>query len=334
MLYPTRYVKERDTVQWHLIKKPAGKEVGQSLTPDHYGGPAGFREVGPGTLESATAILGYCGEVETRLGTKSRLQQYPKYSYSKAEIERPPLEASIGSATSGLNILGRATTSLTASFKPRKGLIDAHKEAKDMSYFEILARTEAEPLILFETEKGNEQAWMVPQLSVILDLLNLWIFHEGEEEVKGKVEYAKLDPDGGAQAKEVLQNRDYANKILIKRTLNSEADICIGDMVKQIYGQILMRATKDAESKEGARGTWSMGRTGIRGWDCLELTYLGGSIARRRVFHPTAHKLFPITTPCWMPLTKVIPVLFGQHMGELITPKQTDQVCRHWYPLP
>jgi hypothetical protein len=333
-LYPTRYIEEGNTIQWHLTKKPTGKVVGQSLTPDHYGGPAWFREVDLVTLVSATAILGYCAEVEIRLGTESRLQQYQKYSYSKAKIEHPPPEASIGSTSLGFSLLGRATASLTASFKPRKGLIDAQKEAKDMSYFEVLARTETEPVILFETEGGNERAWMVPQLSLILDLLNFWIFRTGEEEIKKKVKYAKLDSDGGAQAKEVLQDRNYVNEIVIKHILEGEPDIRIGDMVKQIYGQILKRTTKDAESDEGARGTRSIGRTGIRGWDLLELTYLGGSVARRRDVQPTAHGLRSGTMPCWMPLAKMIPVLFGQHMGELMTPKQTDQVCRHWYPLP
>lgn len=39
---------------------------------------------------------------------------------------------------------------ITAAFKLRKGLKDSLKEVKEMSYTEVLSRTEVEPVILFE----------------------------------------------------------------------------------------------------------------------------------------------------------------------------------------
>jgi len=126
-LYPTAYFEETNTVQWHLLRKPTGEEPSQALAPDHHGGPDWLRTISLETLESATAVLGYCSEVVIQLGTKSRLSQYRRYRSSKARIERPRPEASISGASFAASLLGRASATISATFKPRKGLKDARK---------------------------------------------------------------------------------------------------------------------------------------------------------------------------------------------------------------
>lgn len=221
------------------------------------------------------------------------------------------------------------TGQFAAAFKARKGLRDAQASEKEMSYTDVLDRTEVEPVILFETEEGNERAWMVPQLCVILDLFNFWASRKGLDDIR----YARRGPNGGAEARAILADPEYANRVAIPKILHSESDILIGDVVKQIYGRMRKRMAANAESDEGARGTIRLGRAGIVGWDWLELTNLAWTITRRREARP-ARQILPNIKPCWMPLTKIVPIFFGQHMGELITPARPSEVCRHWHPIP
>lgn len=322
-LYPTAYNKEQNTVQWHLIPKTAEDE-NQAFAPDSGGGPGWLRNVSLDTLESATAVLGYCGDVVIRLGTESRVSDYEKYRFSRANIERPRPEASVGSASASIGWRG-SSASVAAQFKTRKGLSVAVREAKKLSYRELLDHAEVEPVILFETERGREKAWLVPQLSVILDLLNLWACRNGISGIK----YAAPGPDGGAQAKKVLGNSDYAKKELVAKILDNDPEVSVAYKVKQIYGQIQQRIKKNSESDQGARGTFTVGKEAIGGWDLLEVAGLSPSVSERRNLLPDKEE-----TPCWKLLTKQVAIFSGQGMGELITPARTDEVCRHWYPIP
>ncbi|KAK7931227.1 hypothetical protein PG985_001939 [Apiospora marii] len=328
-LYPTLHVSESQTVQWHLSAKSPGLDHDQAVIPDHDGGPKWLRDIDFKTLEAATAILGYCSEVEIRLATKSRLSHYDRYKYARANIEDPNPEAYLSGISFGANLLGKVTTTLTTSFKPRKALTEELRKTKDKSYKDILKSSSKDSVILFETQDGNERAWMVPQLSVILDLYNFWAHQNGIE-----MRFARLGSDGSANAKAVLEDGEYANKVIQKKTLPKEEDITVGDKIKQIYGCIQKCITKDRTSESGARGTANIGHTPLPGWDWLELTGMGSNISHRRDARPKSHGIRYHPKPDWLPLTKFVPVFLGQDMGELITPAQRHPVCRHWHPLP
>jgi hypothetical protein len=170
----------------------------------------------------------------------------------------------------GFSALGFVTGQFAAAFKPRKALRDAYALEKDMSYTEVLDRTKVKPVILFKTEEGNERAWMVPQLCVILDLFNFWASRKGLENIR----YTKPGANGGAEARAILADPEYANRVAIPKILQTESDILIGDVVKQIYSRMQKRMANNAKSDEGAKGALKLGRAGIVSWDLLELTDL------------------------------------------------------------
>jgi hypothetical protein len=93
---------------------------------------------------------------------------------------------------------------------------------------------------------------------------------------------------------------------------------------------MVRRSLKNSGSGEGAKGTIQLGRSGIVGWDWLELTYdeAHENVERREISG------FP--KPCWMPFANLVPVFFGQNMGYLIAPVPgpENQLCRHWDPIP
>ncbi|KAK1758867.1 serine/threonine protein kinase [Echria macrotheca] len=330
-IYPTGHVEDSDVVQWHLVRKENpladNGHRNTSAAPDSGGGPRWDKSISLSTLQSAKAVLGYCAKVLIQLGTEDRRKYHADLRPSQAPIERPPPEASVGGATLGVNFLGFANMGTSTAFKTRNGLRRAKEPAKELNYLEILRVAESEPVILFDTEPGNERAWMVPQISLILELFNIWAETAGIEDIH----YAKASADGGAEARAILADLDYARRVVGKKALESDAERQVGDVIKGIYGRIQQCMKINAESDIGARGTKRLGSTGVVGWDWLELTDLSWTITYRREVLSTPNSF---AKPCWLPFTQVVPVFFGTGLGELMVPARKAEVCRNWSPLP
>ncbi len=332
ILYPTDYFVDTNTVQWHLVTNTESAGLGRDCSPNDISGSRWVRIADLETLRCAVAILGYCGEAAILLGTEGRKTQYPRFRYSRSSFENPPPEASIGTVTAGIGVLGFGTAQATGTLKYRKGLADAMSLAQDITYQEILNYAENDPVIIFETEPGNERAWLVPRLSVILDLLNYWAGQNRDTDAA--ILYALALPDGGRASKEVLREREYAKTVLIRPTLD-DTGVRVGEIVKRLYGQMQRREEACAKSERGAQGTAEFGRYSLLGWDLRELVE-PPVVVRRRWINPHVTDVSPniAVTPCWLPLTRVIPVYFGQGLGELITPVRPDDVCELWRPIP
>jgi hypothetical protein len=274
-------------------------------------------------LSEASAVLGYCGEVEVQLGTASRLDDFRQFKYSLASSESPPLEISLSSLTASLGFNG-ATVGTTGTFKFRAGLKVAREEAKEKEYIEVLDDAEKELAILFETSPGQERAWMVPQLSLILELFNFWAFKRGLQDIH----YARPGPNDGSGARSVLEDEEYINRPAIKKMIPSDKGLCIGDIIKRIHNRIERRTVENSTARDGSKGTIKLGNSGIVGWDWLELAGAPSLSDRRGIPN------FP--EPCWMPFTQNlnIPFFMGQNLGQIITPVTPDELCGQWYPIP
>jgi len=351
-LYPTAYIQSHNTIQWHLESKGGhleDREHDHAIAPDSGGRPKWERISDLKTLRSATAILGYCNEVKIQLGTAERVQYFDDLRASLSHIERPPQEASGGSVGAGFNVMGFVNGTFSKTFKPRNGLKRAKESAKELDYTQVLNITEKESVVLYDTEPGNERAWMVSELPLILELFNFWAFRNGVADIK----YAKPGPNGGAEAKSVLADLQYAKRIVVPKILDSESNQQIGDIIKGIYGRIQQCRKEDAGSDAGAREVTRLGRTPIVGWDLLDLTDLCPTTSYRREAgrhlgqqrrhqeqnsSDTTGASGSLTSssgqPCWLPFTTIVPVFFGQSMGELFIPARPHEVCRQWYPIP
>ena len=69
VLYATHYFEKDNIVQWHLRKKSKEKRRDQALRPNHGSKLVWARELSIEILSEATAVLGYCSQVEVQLGT-------------------------------------------------------------------------------------------------------------------------------------------------------------------------------------------------------------------------------------------------------------------------
>jgi len=323
VLYATGYFAQQNTVQWHLRKKYTGKERDPALRPDHYSGPTWVRHLSIETLSEATAILGYCGNTEVQLGTASRVEHFAQYEYSLASLEKPPPEISLSTLTASLGYKGSGL-SASGTWRLRSGLQVAREKTKDKEYIEVLDDAEKDLAILFETSPGQERAWMVPQLSLILELFNFWAFKKGLQDIH----YAEPGSNDGSGARKVLEDEMYINRPALKKLIPSDKGLCFGDIIKRIHNRIEKRTVVNFTGKDGSRGAIKLGNSGIFGWDWLELAGAPSISDRRGI--PNMRE------PCWIPFTQnlKVPVFMCQNLGQLITPVNKEQLCDHWCPIP
>ncbi|PNP80468.1 hypothetical protein FNYG_06067 [Fusarium nygamai] len=332
-LYPTSYKThpgQQPVIQWHLKEKTLDDDGDRdpAIPPDRDGGPLWTKIPVYETLRTSITVLGYCEKALVQLGTETRRQYHNEPQYSLAKVEKPNIEASLNSLTLGSSA-GGAKAEGTIGFKMRKGHWRELEEKKELSYKQVLRISQNKPVIIYDTQRLNERAWMVSELSMILELFNIWAQQEG---LRG-IQYATASADGGAAAFNVLANRSYSERIAIEKMADEDpSDIKISGIIKRLYGRIHKTRSINTGSDEGAPGTLSLGRCTIKGWDWLELVDgFERSTSQRRQVH--ASRIFG-SQPCWLPFTKFIPVFFAHEVGDLIVPEQPDQVCRQWSPLP
>ncbi|KAG9503283.1 hypothetical protein J7337_006126 [Fusarium musae] len=323
-LYPTSYKThpgQQPVVQWNLKEKALDDDGDRdpAIAPDRDGGPLWTKIPDYKTLRTSIAVLGYCEKALVQLGTEARRQYHNEPQYSRAEVERPNIEASLTSLTVGSSA-GGAKAEGSIGFKMRNGLKRDVEEKKELSYKQVLRISQNKPVIIYDTQRQNERAWMVSELSMILELFNIWAQQEG---LRG-IQYATASADGGAAAFNVLANRSYSERTAIEKMADEDpSDIKISGIIKRLYGRIHKTRSINTSSDEGAPGTLSLGRSTIKGWDWLELVdgFERSTSQRRQVY---ASRIFG-SQPCWLPFTKFIPVFFAHEVGDLIVPEQPDQ---------
>jgi hypothetical protein len=348
-LYPTALIQAEygNVIQWHLEdKRSRNHEPPETdAVVAEVERPKMENITNVELLQSAQAILGYCGNVQVQLGTESRRPFHQDPLRCLASFERPPAELSGGTIGVGVNMAGFVNANSTAAWKTRKGLRIGKEEAEKLDYETVLDTTQNEQVILYDTESQNERAWMVSELSLILELFNIWAFAKGIQDIR----YANPISDGGAAARAVLdpENNDYFQRVVVQARLDSEKDQKVGDIIKRIYAQIQRRREEDTDSDATARGVRRLGSTGIIGWDWLDLTDLSSTTSYRREFgygvreqrrrllrNPWNRSPRPGNHPSWALFTEFVPVFFCQSVGEIITPANPNQLCRNWYPIP
>jgi hypothetical protein len=125
-------------------------------------------------------------------------------------------------------------------------------------------------VILLETAAGEESAWMVPKLSVVLELSNFWAFGRGLRDI----EYADPRCKDGSEAYRILENLDYVNR-LVPKIYDTDQESSICKIVMRICNR-MDRCRHQKEEGESLKGglSFNLGNAGIlcRGW--LELVVL------------------------------------------------------------
>lgn len=337
LIYPTRHMQAANEVQWHLVKKTSENRASVTFTPYLNQGLPWITDVDPTTLGSATAILGYCEKVRITLGTEFRMEQYKQYISSGTGVESPPAEAVLTNINVGVTAGGgpvRGNAAITAGLVYAKGLVEKIQENEQIVFTDMLNQTAKQPVILFETDPGEERAWMVPKLAVILDIYNFWAFRQGGSARKA-MRFADAGFDAGENAKKVLEDERYVNLVVQKKLHKDDKNTTVGDVIRKIFRGLCKLELKNAEANDSSQPIKvRLGRQPVPGWDLLDLVD-GGIVSYRRNVVSNTGTSWPLSEkPSWLPLTKSAPLLAMQGLGQVIIPDHEGQVCRNWDPVP
>ncbi|KAK3389159.1 hypothetical protein B0H63DRAFT_518403 [Podospora didyma] len=312
-LYPTAYIKDHNTIQWHLVSKGRLSEGSDdhSIAPDSGERPGWERISNLDTLTRSTEILGYCSNVQIQLGTAARVQYHNNILPSLSTVERPPVEIAGGSGTVGFSMFG-FTASKSGTWRPRKAQ-QVSRDSKELDDYAM---------------------------------------RRGLQDIK----YAEPWPDGGAEVRRVLAgdpqalDYSYSNREAVEKVLESNKGKQIGNIIEQIWGSIQKIKIENGRSDLGSCGIFPLGRTGLAGWDWLELADLALPTISKQELVPrdvprvgkTRREVMEIAggtprlkdPPSWVAFTKTVPIFLGRDLGELITPTRPAEVCRQWHPMP
>jgi hypothetical protein len=308
LLYPVS--KSGNVIKWHF--DPSGK----SAVPPPYNF---LRIESVQTFTESMHVVGFAARSEVRLGTRRRTHDYARMCSVLGSIERgrPEIALDAFNAT-----IGKAPASATASMKVKfPSTLRATVEPQRRRYDEIVKKTKDQAVILYDC--GHQRgAWLVPQLSVILDLVYYRMFKERWGEPP---KHAKACADGGAAAAETLKDPlVYLHKL--SSILEDNSDFRIMDLVKEIYEAMLKRRILH---EAPAGGSLMLHRERLHGWDLLEIADAPDQSFRREIeVHQTTSRAIA-QYPSWLPLTQHIPVYLGQDLGHVISIGNQPLPMRH-----
>jgi hypothetical protein len=307
LLYPVS--RSQDVITWHF--DTSGK---RAIPPADQ-----FLRVGSEdefTL-ALTHLVGFAPQSEIRLGTRHR--NYARMRPVTGCIERGRPEVALDAFSTAF---GKAPATVTVGLKVKfPSTLRATVNPQQRRYDDIVKKTKDQAVILYDC--GHQRgAWLVPQLSVILDLVYYRMFKEQWGEPP---KHAHACANGGAAAAEILRNPlVYLHKL--SPILEDSCDFRIMDLVKEIYEAMLKRRILH---EAPAGGSLMLHRERLHGWDLLEIADAPDQSFRREieVHQTTSHAIAQY--PSWLPLTQHIPVYLGQDLGHVISVGNQPLPMRH-----
>ena len=316
VLYPTNRDDIRKTIKWHYATSDA------AMTPPQDGTWLRLRET---DLQGMVHILGFTPEVVVLLGTKDRSRQHCTMQASSARKEKDSwsfdwdgITAQAGFSGSGLSLpfkfVRRKAQKATPSAKP--------------TYDQVIHHTVRDPVIIFDTAQDQGTAWLVPKLSLILDLTLFQIekkgwFRDLDDDLKTAL-FAKPHWNGGHAAREVLDNYARANTTLALSSDDGQA-IAVKDLVKEIFAAMTARAQLD-QLYPSSQTTLSRCAL-LTGWDLLELTNPIRFSKRLQVDLNKGDR--NRSTPTWLQFANQVSVFLCDNIGEIMKSVQPPCPASH-----
>jgi hypothetical protein len=309
LLYPVS--QSRRIIRWHF--DTSGKHA---VPPSDQILPVRSEEEYASAL---THLVGFASQSEIRLGTKQRTRDYARMRSVSGCVERGRPEVALDGFSAAF---GKAPATATVGVKVKfPSTLRATIDPRKRRYDDIFKKTKDQAVILYDC--GHQRgAWLVPQLSVILDLV---YYRISKEQWGGPPKHANACADGGAAAAEVLKSPlVYSHKL--STILEDNSDFRIMDLVKEIYEAMFKRHTLH---EAPAGGSWNLHRERLHDWDLLEIADAPDQSFRQEIeVHLTSSRAIA-QYPSWLPLTQHIPVYLGQDLGQVISVGNQPLPMRH-----
>lgn len=317
LLFPSGHWETCDTsldayshsVQWHLITSKDDHtriSVGVELARHyHLWVKIGDEEL----LRSARTFLGHCRAARVHLGTKN--SGFSNISASSLTDDKPNPVISVRSGnmgTSGMGIFGAAINAeiILPRALARMTRIDY--------YNDILWTAKNMPVLLYDADQ--QQAWLVPALSVILHMAHAWVaIHAPDIQLP----YAELDWNGGQAAWDVIAK---SGRLELQRSLEDDTPYFLKDLVKRLWEHLV--SCLDSTTLD--RGTIETGHPKLRGWEYTDIIH---PPVRSRM----KEQILDRKGCGWEKLTEDVLLLVCKGLGEVIQPAQPSSLCAELYPV-
>lgn len=331
ILYPTSFIAEQGSQglsKWHLEKSVPAR-LGRTHVP-----PKGSwcRTASLSDLAGSRCLLGYTPDAVVHLGTEDRSQLYKSGTIEKANarVTKGPLALQVDGFTLGVGALGGhgiATTTVKIKY-PKSMRADPEDE---LDYNMILENARQTPIILIETANDLHRAWLVSELSVILELVHLEITRKN---YPAGFQFAQLQSDGGAAAMSLLNQPSLA-RFKLRPNVDSKSYFRISHLIKFIW-QSIEKRRKVVASSESSRGELALGAKALYGWDLLEVLDPVTALRRQIDLSSFTTQRDPLarTHPSWIKLTHAYTTFFCSNLGEIITPRDEEDTCCTWRSIP
>ena len=306
VLFPTQYKTRSNIVKWHYA---ASDTV---MIPPKEGT---WLQLHRSDLADTRTVIGYTPEVHVLLATAERSSQYQQMRSSSAEAERDRWHFTLDGATPQLGFSGSGV-SFPFKLIRRKGQNAAPSALP--TYDQITSQTVDSPIVLFDTTPTHEAAWLVSQLSVILDLVLFQVHREGGRDGKNIDDKTRQSLhaiphwNGGLAAQAVLDDHGRANTVL-KLSADDGKPLAIKHLVIDIFTAMNVRSQVDQQHPSCS----TLSTPPLLGWDLVQLTNAIGT-AKRLQFDVRRSVSGSHSVPTWLPLTRELPVYFCDGLGDIM----------------
>jgi tetratricopeptide (TPR) repeat protein len=303
LLYPvSRSSNDQKIIMWHF-----GSSAERSVPRASHFLPLQEHEI-----SRMRHVVGFAPYSKVQLGTHERTRSLAGISRVAGCIERERPEVTVETVTAQF---GKApvTASIGGKVKFSRAL-RATVDPEKRRYDQILTLTEKQAVILFDCGT-TKAAWLVSQLSIILDLVCYRIRANGWRDLPM---HATPQADGGAAAAAVLKDPSVY-KLEFSHIYEDNTKLSVMHVVREIYCAMSQRQILQELRDSAALRLY---RERLYGWDLLELAEPSDNSYRREiVVHKTTSRAVA-QYPSWLPLARHIPVYIGQDLGEIITVDQ------------
>jgi hypothetical protein len=319
MLFPT--AQSSELIQWHFVSSKDDHtliEIGKVLA-DHDNG--WVRISNPEQVRTARTFLGCYRAIQVHLGTKA--EDFDRVSYSPLDDDAAPPRLSVPTATFGSSIMGFFTASVAPKIEYPKSLATSTRVEH---WDDILDNARDTPIIVYDASEHVERGWMVPELSVILHMVHLWINEKG---LQVSLQPARSDWDGGQAAWNIIYARgDLELRFSSDPNTGAKKSFCLKDLVNQLWENLRQKQQGELYEKRKPRGTLRAGNPHLRGWELMDIV--------KRV--PTSKmRSLPLDTDCgWIHFAEAedILLLVCRDLGEAISLAEPHRICSTWSPMP
>jgi hypothetical protein len=332
-------------IQWHYFEDSANFLEWLRTSSEDWFQTKDLKE-----LTEPKAYLGYCRKARIYLGREDIVVRA-----SQIDLERKSLELDEEVQVPITVPVKAASIGVVPKFRLPKSKWTKLGASK-LTYTQRLQRSKDTPLIIYDRE--TETSWMVSELSLLLQLVYAYLAKREDvvPETRASLHSAKPLSDSGKAAHEAIKK--CGRKPLWEEDEDEDDDDDDDDdddedddadadadededegkkkpyRFKYLVTQFLdILDTRREEQRLKQEATLLRARTGLRGWDFVDLANLQFYFRAREVL---PHNVFA-GRPAWWAFGKNFQtlVIFGKGFGQVIRPDRTQiNVCSSWESIP